>query len=95
MKRLKKVQGKYKPIPPFKNYEEEADFWDTHSTVEYVDPNEKPVKINFIKEPKKDLVNVKVSPTLKKRIEDKAREYDISTSSLVRMWIVEKLNSSK
>ncbi len=85
---------KYKTIPKFKNIEEEANFWDTHSVVEYVAPNEKLVKLNLVKEPKIDLVNLKVSPSLKKRIEDKASEYDISVSSLIRMWVVEKLNNS-
>lgn len=92
MDKTKIVKSKPKPIAPFKSYEEEANFWDKNTT----EKKWKKSEIGEIleKERKIDLVNLKVSPSLKKRIEDKASEYDISVSSLIRMWVVEKLNNS-
>ena len=38
-------------------------------------------------------MTVRIAPSLKEEVEKVARSYDISTSSLVRMWIVDKLRS--
>jgi hypothetical protein len=79
-----------KPIPPFKTLEEEAEYWDTHSLVDDWDEN-KMVKLVYKPEPKKAVIHVKVAKNLKEKIEQVAKDKDISVSSLIRMWTVEKL----
>lgn len=50
-------QNKIKPIPKFKNEDEERDFWDTHDTTDYFDMSH---------EVKLDLSKLKMTKDLKK-----------------------------
>jgi hypothetical protein len=80
-------------IPSFKTIQEEAEFWDTHSITEFLDELE-PVNLVYTPEPKKAVVHVKMAETLKEKIEQVAKAKDISVSSLIRMWTVEKLRQA-
>ena len=82
---------KPKPIPTFKTLAEEAEFWNTHSFADYWDKTSR-VNLIYEPEPKKVVVHIKLSESLKKQIERIARAKDTSMSSLLRMWTVEKLN---
>ena len=78
-----------KPIPTFKTYKEEAEFWDTHSFADYWDESR---MVEFVEpSPKKAVIHVKMAENLKEKIEQVAKTKDISVSSLIRMWTVEKL----
>ena len=85
---------KEKTIPTFNSIAEEAAFWDTHDITDYL--GEMKV-VSGAYRPKenetKTVMAIRVAPSLKERIEQVAAEYDISTSSLVRMWIVDKLKT--
>lgn len=84
---------KNRKIPKFKNREEEAEFWDTHDITDYLDEM-RPVKVLYVPSlEKKQTLSLRFAPSLKKQVEKVARSYDISTSSLIRMWVVEKLRS--
>ena len=78
------------PISPFKTLEEEAEYWNTHSVADNWDES-KMVNLIYEPEPKKAVIHVKVAENLKKKIEWVAKSKDISVSSLIRMWTVEKL----
>jgi hypothetical protein len=41
-------KGKIKPIPKFRNEDEERDFWATHDTTEYFDMSH-PIKLDLSK----------------------------------------------
>ncbi len=79
-------------VPTFKSVQEEAAFWDTHDITDYLDEMEivsggyQPI----IGETK-TVMTIRVAPSLKEQIEAIARSYDIPASSMVRMWIVEKI----
>ena len=81
-------------IPEFKSIKEEAAFWDTHDITDYLDELE---IVEGVYQPRegetKTVMTVRIAPSLKEEVEKVARSYDISTSSLVRMWIVDKLRS--
>lgn len=79
-------------IPKFKSIPEEAEFWDTHSLADYWDQL-KTVKVNFTANLKEDTMSLRLDSALKTRVENMANFYDIPSSSLVRMWIVEKLRT--
>jgi hypothetical protein len=81
---------KPKKIPKFKSIQEEAEFWDTHSFADY-EHEFKPVKLIYKPEPKEAVIHVKVAKKLKEKIEQVARDKDITVSSLIHMWTVEKL----
>lgn len=81
-----------KEIPDFKSVQEEAAFWDTHDITDYLDDLEL-VSGRYRPDPgeTKTVMTIRVAPSLKEQIEAIARSYDIPVSSLVRMWIVEKI----
>jgi len=82
-------------IPKFKNYKEEAKFWDTHDVTEFLDEL-KPVKAIYEPKVKKEeTMTLRFTPDVKKMVTSIARCYDISPSALVRMWVVEKVRSVK
>lgn len=85
---------KFKPIPPFTSYEEEADFWDTHSVIDYWDKR-KMVKVVYQSESKpvkKDaVIHIKVSAKLKQRLDQKAKAQASTISALLRLWVSQKL----
>ncbi|EKE05739.1 MAG: hypothetical protein ACD_19C00182G0067 [uncultured bacterium] len=88
MKSIKMI----KPIKPFKNLEEEANFWDTHDTSE-IFKNPKVSMSDLLElEPKKDVVmTVRVQKVVKDRIEKMARIKGVNSTTLSRMWLIERL----
>lgn len=89
------MNRKNRKLPRFNSVKDEARFWDTHDITDYIKSNE---PLNMIYNPKverKETVSLRMAPSLKKEIDKIASGYDISTSSLVRMWVVDKVNSFK
>lgn len=84
-------KNKKSKIPEFKNVQEEANFWDKYDISNFMDELE-PVKAVFTPAlEKKRTLSIRLAPSIKERIDKLAQIYDISSSSLIRMWIVEKL----
>ena len=81
-----------KPIKPFKTLEEEARFWDTHDLSAIFANPETPLAelLSFAPE-KKATLTLRLQEAVKKRLEQAARLKGISSSTLTRMWVVEKL----
>lgn len=89
-------QQKQKTIIPekFNTYEEEANWFDTHDVSEFWDELE-PVDIHFqLEKPKEENIVVRVQKPIKKRLEQIARRKGLNISSLTRMWIMEKLQTT-
>jgi len=83
-----------RPIPKFKNREEEAKFWDAHDIADYWH-DFKPVDIDFqLEKPKEENIVVRLQKPVKDRIEQIARSKGLNISSLTRMWIMEKLHNA-
>ncbi|KKS88367.1 MAG: hypothetical protein UV63_C0036G0008 [Microgenomates group bacterium GW2011_GWC1_43_11] len=80
-----------KPIPPFKTLDEEADFWDTHDTSLL---GKVPLmKLPLLESEKEDVMTVRLQRSVKERLSRFARAKGINSSTLARMWIIEKLNA--
>jgi len=79
-------------IPQFKNRQEMAEWWDTHSIANYL--NEiKPVNIKFdLGKPKEETIMFRLDKGVKQYLGQLARTKGLNTSSLLRMWIMEKFN---
>ena len=77
-------------IPKFKNLEEEAKFWDTHDTTNFMDEF-KPVKVKFAKNLSQG-ITVRFDPTTLTSLRKEANKKGVGPTTLVRMWIMEKLN---
>jgi predicted DNA binding CopG/RHH family protein len=76
-------------IPKFESYKEEAEWWDTHDVteIEGLEPVEEEV---FIK-PKKQVISIRLERQLVDRLKLIAQEKGTGHTTLVRMWVIEKL----
>jgi len=84
-------QKKKSRIPEFKSIEEEAEFWDTHSLADYEDEF-KPVRVKFassLSEP----VSFRLDAETLDRLRSIARDMGIGPTTLVRMWVLERLKT--
>ena len=79
-------------IPKFKSYEEEANWWDTHDTTEFEDEF-KPVKLEVVK-PLIHILGVRLDAKTIDQLSEIGSELGIGPSTLVRMWVLEKLKTS-
>lgn len=77
------------PVPEFKSYKEEANFWDSHSLADYQDLL-KPVKFKFAKNLSTPLTIRMDEKTLNK-LREEAHKKGIGPTTLARMWIMERI----
>jgi hypothetical protein len=85
------TEAKKSRIPDFKSYEEEAEWWDTHSVVDYLDEFET-VELEVAN----PLVHIlRVEMPLDPKIIDKlfrhAQQQGMDMDSVVRRWILENM----
>ena len=85
---------KISKIPKFKNYEEEANFWDTHNITDYEDETEDVNIVFELEKPRTESLILRVQKNFKKNLEKVARSKGLNVSTLARMWLMEKLQSS-
>ncbi len=84
-----------KKIPKFKSIRQEAKFWDIHDVTDYLSEL-KPVKLEVdLESEKKEILTIRVQPTLKNRMEKIAKNYGINLSTLARIWLIDKLKNTK
>jgi predicted DNA binding CopG/RHH family protein len=89
----KKTSSKAKRIPEFASIEEEAAFWDTHSTADYEDEF-KPVRARFAKRLSTG-VTIRLDPDTLKKLRSMAQERGIGPTTLIRMWVLERLKEKQ
>jgi len=85
----KKVEETRKKIPRFKSREEEAEFWDTHSPLEYGDWEEVELKVA---RPLIHTLAVRLDARTIDRLAAAARKKGLGPSTLARMWLLENLD---
>lgn len=90
MKSMKTKTAKKSKIPEFKSYEEEAEFWDTHDTTDFLDEF-RPVNVVFRPDSKVETLTIKLTAEVKSALSRYASARHLGASSLARAWIVEKL----
>jgi len=86
-----KAVTKKSRIPVFKSYAEEAEFWDTHDITEFEDETH-PVDVHFVK-PYSESVQVLFDPDTNRKLEELAIERGLKKSTLIRNWIMERLQT--
>lgn len=82
-----------KKIPTFKNLKDEAKFWDSHDVGDLMDGLKVAKGVYKPSGKTKTTMTIRLDPGLKREIDKVAKNYDISSSSLVRMWMVERLRT--
>lgn len=87
---------KVKRLPDFDrmSYEEEANWWDTHDLGDYWHEF-KDVDIVFdLEKPRDETVVLRVQKDIKDKVDKLARSRGLNLSTLIRMWILEKLHEN-
>lgn len=82
-----------KKIPKFKTEKEEADFWATHDSSDYL-AETKEVSVKFTR-PKKKLVSLRLDEKTIKELRNIANNKGIGYLQLIRMWVLENLKKNK
>lgn len=81
-------------MPPFRTLDEEAEFWDTHDTAPlFRNPNFPLEKLLLLTKEKEESITIRVQGWVKDRLDRIARRKGLNTSTLLRMWFIEKLSS--
>jgi hypothetical protein len=80
-------------IPAFSNIEEEAEFWDTHDVTELMDQLE-PVNVQWVRKSGSPL-SVRLDSRDRAELTMIANERGVGPSTLVRMWIKERLKEER
>jgi len=88
----KEPQRKKDPVPEFASREEEAEFWDTHSTADYEDEF-KPVRARFAKNLSEG-ITIRLDLETLSKVRSLAKEKGIGPTVLIRMWIMERLKET-
>ncbi|MFV1917417.1 MAG: CopG family antitoxin [Patescibacteria group bacterium] len=89
---MKKKKSK---IPEFKSVKEEAKFWDTHSFADYWDELEDVDIVWEVDKPRDETLVLRVQKNFKENLKRAARKKGLNVSTLARMWLMEKLQTTK
>ncbi|HCC69246.1 MAG TPA: hypothetical protein DEP99_05105 [Nitrospiraceae bacterium] len=80
-----------KKIPKFKSEKEEAEFWATHDSAEYIDYS-KAKRVLFPKlKPTTKSISIRLPESLIEHIKVLANKRDIPYQSLMKMFLVERI----
>ncbi len=90
---MTKHRNNTRAIPEFTSREEEAAFWDTHDVTEYLDEL-KPVEVRFANKLSEGMT-VRFDPETSAELRAIAKEQGIGPTTLMRMWILERLKEIK
>jgi hypothetical protein len=89
----KKKSLKPARIPAFATVEEEAAFWDTHSTADY-EHEFRPVRARFAKRLSEG-VTIRLDAETLEQLRTMAHERGIGPTTLIRMWVLERLKEKQ
>lgn len=81
-------------LPPFATEEEEAEFWDTHDSTEFLDETEA-VETRFVDQrlPKKQ-ITIRLDASAIEEIKKVASSKGLGYQTLIRMWVMEQLQKA-
>lgn len=86
-------QKKPRKLPRFKSLDEEADFWDKHSPLDYGQWKE--VKRIKVERPLGHILGVRLDARTIDHLADIGRKKGLGPSTLARMWILERLEEEQ
>jgi len=86
--------GKKSRIPEFKNIQEEAEFWDTHSTTEFEDewePMDEDIEFIVVRGQPKKPMTIRLEPDVVTLLTQEAKSVGVGASTLARMAVLKYL----
>jgi CopG antitoxin of type II toxin-antitoxin system len=93
--RIEQDEDRKSHIPEFQSYEEEADWWDTTDTGDPEYEGEfRPIEARFAKNLSQGL-KVRFDPETISKLRECAKEKGIGPTTLIRMWVIERLNEDE
>ena len=86
------MKKQIRPIPRFKNEDEEREFWATHDLINYFD-SFKPVELDLSKlKPSTESISLRLPAYLLARIKELANAKDVPYQSLIKIFLAEKVD---
>jgi predicted DNA binding CopG/RHH family protein len=86
------MNSKRKPIPQFRNEDEEREFWATHDSSEYIDWSKAERTPTFSRlKPSTRTVSIRLPESLIAALKTLANKRDVPYQSLVKMFLAEKV----
>lgn len=82
---------KLKPIPKFRNENEERGFWATHDSTEYIDWNKAEEAIFPNLKPTTKKISLRLPEYLLYRIKELANAKDVPYQSLMKIFLAERV----
>jgi predicted DNA binding CopG/RHH family protein len=84
---------KRKKLPNFKTEQEEREFWDTHSSEEYVNWNKvEVIKAPFPKlKPSTKTISIRLPETMLEELKSLANKNDVPYQSLIKIYLAERI----
>lgn len=81
-------------LPQFTSDQEEAEFWDTHDSTEFLAETE-PMEVQFVdRRPVKQQITIRLEPSAIVAIKKVASGKGIGYQTLIRMWVMEQLQKA-
>ena len=78
-------------LPRFVSEQEEAKFWATHDSIEYLDDTE-PVDVTFVDaRPSEKQISLRLDAYVFEELKAVAQSRDIGYQALIRVWVMERL----
>ena len=87
------MKKKIKPVPKFRNEQDEREFWTTHDTTDYFDFSKNRVEIEFdrsIEAPVKS-ISLRLPREMLNQLKVLANKKDIPYQSLIKVYLAEKI----
>ncbi len=78
-------------VPEFKNYEEEAAFWDNLDTAPYMEDDGEWFRFET---PNKRAIHVAILPEVATKLAQRVRAQDVSIETLVNALLIERMQES-
>jgi len=84
---------KRKKLPNFKTEQEEREFWDTHSSEEYVDWDKvEVINAPFPKlKPSTKTISIRLPETMLEELKSLANKNDVPYQSLIKIYLAERI----
>ena len=78
-------------IPQFKTEQEEAEFWDSHNSIDFLDETDS-VKVTFVDaRPAMKQISLRLDASVIDQLKSLAVGKGIGYQTMIRMWVMERL----
>lgn len=88
------MKKKFKPLPKFKNEEEEREFWDKHDSTEYLDWSKAESGLFLDVKPTTQTISIRFPKITLAKLKHKANKLDVPYQALIKQYVDAGLNKN-